>query len=1762
MTVKGGIYKRSDNSSVGGTDSSSFSLGEGWATVQFSYPNPSLEANTDYWVVVWLKEACNFCFTKFYRDSESLKGGEQQVAINSWPNPWSPTLQNYKYSVYLAYKPVYTINKQTPSLSIGPLTLVTYGTATQTSCTRISGDSFSTLTLYRNGTQVATGITSPINESLVVLGAGTYNYTCTISETQNYTAGSLSDQYLNVSQAATSIKLYLNDSLWTSDETIGYLNATKVNATINVSELQAGVVLRMTGSNVSNPHEALLEAGTYNYTGSFAGNENYTASSYTRFLTITAPEPSNCSLTFSPSSPQVYGTEVTANCSCTNPEATAKLYRNETDITSENNTPILLPAGTWEYVCNVTATQNYTSATNSSLYTINKANVQPILSITPAGWTHTYPNQTSVSCSVTSINNEVSCILWRSGVQTTSPETLTLGAGNYTYKTNTTETANYSANNTGESKTLTIQQNQTNPTDVYIDNGTIYKNQDVTITYGTSVTVNSTLLYSDSGIGLLWENGSSVPNPYTAILNAGTYVFKGNTSGNVNYTTNSTGRSQILTVNKVSASCSLSSSAGWSIIYPSSTNVTCACTGDGDTHLYRDGNLVDAENGIGVTLAAKPGGYNYVCNITQGTNYNSASTSNNLTVNKGTLSLSITSPQTVTYPTETTVTGTETNVGDDDVVYQLWRDTILITQTSPYTEIITLGAGAYTYRFNATGGENWTANSTGVITSIIVNKGSTFVRLFLDGNESSRDYNVNDLANFTVTVNVTEKTVYLYTNITGWVLQSGPTPLYNYTTLDTPGYYNITGYFPEDENYTGSSQTYFANVMPFVDTSPPIWSNKATYPTSPATYSPTNYQFNVTWTDLESEVSSVLIEHDFTGILDNYTISTAQGDVYYYSYSNLPVGTYVWREYANNTNNYWNRTDQWTYVVNKASRTIDVTFDKTSPQPNGTFLTVGCVVSAGSSDGIITLYRNGTNVTGTEKDIPSDLPIGTWEYVCNITEGQNYTQATSATEYFEIVIADVTPPSYDVWDLNATLAHYGEGVLAYSNWSDDVELYKAWVETNAYGSFQNISVPIVSGWVNYTITTDAKGTIAVRTWVNDTSGKLTGTTQKTFEGWRWSNVTVTSPEGGDAFDVSTNITVECKVADSNTSDALADYSVDMFIDGSLVKSGSTNSSGYISWEWDTITESAGSHSIKCQINHDTGKQYSASDPEHEITINLGASLVIDEIIKEHDFIYRNDSYSPNKLDITARVKDEHNNIIENATVYFYDDTGQIGSCSTTSSGNCSYYEYDATDTIEVHQATISVNAIKDEYNDAITKNISFEVRGILFVTIDSPIELSYSKGDTILLNSSVRDENYQTVQAQVNWYNSIDELLASGEDTQWEIPIDYKAGIEVLNVTATKNYYDSSSSTKTIDDGILGWSNVNWISPVGQLNVGESITISCDVKDTNSSALIQNYPVEFYFGTDLLGSSSTDASGRATYSTVIPSTAGTYTYVCKIADAPSLYYTSHLDQVQIGISAVAPVIPTYHDGGTISISRITVENVTRNVTNVTVPVQNITEVTLPGRIEVYLFAPKNVESGELFPAYLWIKNIGGRNIENIKSTLSGTEKAFSLNVDEDITLGFELSAPKNAGSFNVDGNVSFGETYTTINKTIELKYLPLFIDVFTEEHEQYNEVLLYVENFDNSTTTEININKEGRTVYLDLLDGVFDYKARFTFLKVGEYEVVVRSKYGLETIDEDKRTVLITAVPPSLEPFNIIVIGIFALTIVLVAGGLKIIGKI
>jgi len=131
-------------------------------------------------------------------------------------------------------------------------------------------------------------------------------------------------------------------------------------------------------------------------------------------------------------------------------------------------------------------------------------------------------------------------------------------------------------------------------------------------------------------------------------------------------------------------------------------------------------------------------------------------------------------------------------------------------ENTSYYDII-LGAGTYTWKFYANDSEDLWSSTDSWITTISTAQTQTI--LLINGTHSDSTLGNGTVANFTVYVNASGETVGLDTNMTGWTIQTGTTPLYNYTLLSEFGKFNITGFYEGNDNYTSSSDTLYLDVL-------------------------------------------------------------------------------------------------------------------------------------------------------------------------------------------------------------------------------------------------------------------------------------------------------------------------------------------------------------------------------------------------------------------------------------------------------------------------------------------------------------------------------------------------------------------------------------------------------------------------------------------------------------------------------------------------------------------------------------------------------------------------------------------------------------------------------------------------------------------------------------------------------------------------------------------------------------------------------------
>ncbi|MBS3085285.1 hypothetical protein J4225_01205 [Candidatus Pacearchaeota archaeon] len=157
---------------------------------------------------------------------------------------------------------------------------------------------------------------------------------------------------------------------------------------------------------------------------------------------------------------------------------------------------------------------------------------------------------------------------------------------------------------------------------------------------------------------------------------------------------------------------------------------------------------------------------------------------------------------TLTYPTETIISISESNAGDNDVIYTLYRDNVSIGTG----ETVTLGAGSYHYLLNASGGQNYSYPSSGFLDSdlLVVSQVAGKVIVYVNNTLTNGTINSGQsiLLNASLTTGDNSGNITLYNNGTSINIGTNASTISNLTTYADLGSFNITAYYSGSQNYT------------------------------------------------------------------------------------------------------------------------------------------------------------------------------------------------------------------------------------------------------------------------------------------------------------------------------------------------------------------------------------------------------------------------------------------------------------------------------------------------------------------------------------------------------------------------------------------------------------------------------------------------------------------------------------------------------------------------------------------------------------------------------------------------------------------------------------------------------------------------------------------------------------------------------------------------------------------------------------------------
>lgn len=334
------------------------------------------------------------------------------------------------------------------------------------------------------------------------------------------------------------------------------------------------------------------------------------------------------------------------------------------------------------------------------------------------------------------------------------------------------------------------------------------------------------------------------------------------------------------------------------------------------------------------------------------------------------------------YPTQTSVNFTENNLGDSDISYILYRNNLNVSNP----ETITLGVGFYSYLANATIGQNYTSNAScsTVNVNITINTTST-IALFLNHTQNNITIENGTSIWINATFNIAGLNIQLSNQ--GSLFNIGTSPIANLTTFPIAGLFNITASFNGNQNYSMQSQTLYVNVTQAVDTIPPYF--VVIPPDKNITYLD---NFNVTFIAADN----FAIDSFFINWTSDYFKINQSG--YLQNTTTLGVGKYIINVSVNDTSGNINST---IYTLNIDRKTSTCSLSSNSPKvyPDPINVSGSCT----NLEDTPKLYRD--NVLVNELGLNKVLGVGSYNYVLNVSQTQNYTYATDSTT---VVITQAT----------------------------------------------------------------------------------------------------------------------------------------------------------------------------------------------------------------------------------------------------------------------------------------------------------------------------------------------------------------------------------------------------------------------------------------------------------------------------------------------------------------------------------------------------------------------------------------------------------------------------------------------------------------------------------------------------------------------------------------------------------------------------------
>jgi len=580
------------------------------------------------------------------------------------------------------------------------------------------------------------------------LDSGDHDFNCSLAESSNYNAANDSMSY-SVGLANSSVAINIVGSQV-------YGESLTITCTPDPGDLVT--TLKIDGEIVTEGAQD-ISATEHLIRCDAAASATHSAATNSSNITITKAT-GKLNLTVVPTSPQTYGTAITPTCTVDTGIGTPALTINGTPAT--NGAPVTLAAGFYEINCTLGESENYTSASNGTDYTITKAS--PVVSTILTNPSPTYGETTNISCEVVP---SLSTQLYLDDTPRAEGEfTLTAGSHNATCVVAASE--NYTS---GRNETIFSVAKANAIVDISADPPSSQYGEEITVSCSILTGVGTAMISIDSAV--------SEPSPVSrSTLSVDTHEFNCSLAESSNY--NAANDSMSYSVGLANSSVAINIVG--STVYGESLSITCTPDpGDLVTTLKIDGEIVtEGAQDISATE------HLIRCDAAASATHSAATNSTNITITKaiGKLDLTVVPASPQTYGTAITPTCTiDTGIGTPS----------LTIDGSPAVSgtLVTLAADDHDINCTLSESENYTsaANST----SYTINKAASTISV--ETNESS-PVEFNTSVNFTC--NVTPSGLTPVLRIDGTPRGQGA-----YTLL--PSDHDINCSTAGNENYSASS---------------------------------------------------------------------------------------------------------------------------------------------------------------------------------------------------------------------------------------------------------------------------------------------------------------------------------------------------------------------------------------------------------------------------------------------------------------------------------------------------------------------------------------------------------------------------------------------------------------------------------------------------------------------------------------------------------------------------------------------------------------------------------------------------------------------------------------------------------------------------------------------------------------------------------------------------------------------------------------------